>query len=434
LRVINFKLNKEHIFQFAKDFFIILSILLLTLYIVGYFEVRMVDTLAVGFGRDKLNLLGIFDSTNTADNLSFSWILPDLKHSYGEETEGFNFFGLGQIIIVLFAFSLFFNKNYKINLQSIKNNKEIKAFFIISLFFTLWALSNKISLGPYTLIEIPLNKYIFGILSIVRPTGRLFWVVNYFLLALSLIIIFKCFDKKKSIAIISFLLIIQIADTSAGIKQRLNLFMPVDNNRLLGDKIWKDLFAKYKIVKTTYPKNYSGLFHKFSYSLEKYNIEKTNIVKLARVNREAVADAKYNLYKIFRQKKLPSDTLYVIDNLGQLRHLKYIFADENVGFFYRDNVWVMVVNERELMNVNDEKALGEIKPKLLEINDKKNLNIGETDNYYGFGWSHNFGKSGIWSEGSISTLLFRHDRDNEDLILEAACRPYLAKNSNILEF
>ena len=37
------------------------------------------------------------------------------------------------------------------------------------------------------------------------------------------------------------------------------------------------------------------------------------------------------------------------------------------------------------------------------------------NNYYGFGWSHNLGKPGIWSEGPMSTLLFRTDKYYEDI-------------------
>ena len=193
LRIFNLKFEKENIFNFIKDFSIIGILLSLILYILGYFEVRPVDTLGVGFGYYKLNLLSIFDPINSAGNISWSWFLPDIKLTKGEELEGFNYFGLGQIILVLFAFLLFFKKNYKTSLQSIKNNKKIKTFFLISIVFTLWALSNKISLGSYTLLEIPLNKYVFGALSVAKNAGRLFWIVNYFILLLSLIIIFKCF-------------------------------------------------------------------------------------------------------------------------------------------------------------------------------------------------------------------------------------------------
>ena len=53
-----------------KDFLILIIFLLTTMYLVGYFEVRMTDTLGVGFGVYKLNLLSIFDPTETINNFS----------------------------------------------------------------------------------------------------------------------------------------------------------------------------------------------------------------------------------------------------------------------------------------------------------------------------------------------------------------------------
>ena len=94
----------------------------------------------------------------------------------------------------------------------------------------------------------------------------------------------------------------------------------------------------------------------------------------------------------------------------------------------------MVMNEKERMNDNDKKTFNEIKPKLLDINKKKNLIIRDNDSYYGFGWSHNLDKPGIWSDGPISTLLFRTDKNYGDLKLEISCRPYITKKNNILEF
>ena len=220
LRIFNFSFDKKNFFKLIKDFFIISIPLLLTLYIVGYFEMRLVDTLGLGFGVYKMNLLSIIDPVNI---IPWSWFLPDIKLPGWEEIEGFNYFGLGQIMMVLFAFALFLNKNYKTNLFSIKNNKEIKIFLIISFFLTFWALSNKIAFGPYTLLEIPLNKYVYGALSLFKGTGRMFYIVNYFLLILSILIIFKCLSKKNSLLIIASFFIIQIADTSAGIKYRINI-------------------------------------------------------------------------------------------------------------------------------------------------------------------------------------------------------------------
>ena len=73
--------------------------------------------------------------------------------------------------------------------------------------------------------------------------------------------------------------------------------------------------------------------------MEKHKIEKTNLVILARTNRKDAANARYRLYDNFRKKTLASDTVYVVHGIGHLRHLKYLFKNENVGFFYRDNAW-----------------------------------------------------------------------------------------------
>ena len=177
-RIFNLKFEKESLFKLVKDFFIFAIPLLLTLYIVGYFEISPPDTLGMGYGVHKLNLLSMFDSAS--NNNSWSWFMPDIKLSDGEELEGFNYFGLGQIMMMILALALFLNKNNKQNLLSITKNKEIKIFLIISLFLTFWALSNKIAFGSYTLVEIPLNKYVYGALSIFKGTGRIFYIVNYF--------------------------------------------------------------------------------------------------------------------------------------------------------------------------------------------------------------------------------------------------------------
>ncbi len=433
LRILNFYFEKENLFKVGKDFFIISVITLLTLYIAGYFEIRFLDSVGMGFGNYKLNFLSIFDPVNSFHGISWSWFLPDIKLSAGEEIEGFNYFGLGQWIMFLFALSLFISKNYRKKILLIENKKEIKIFLFISFFFTFWALSNKISLGSYT-FEIPINEYIFGTLSLFKATGRLFWIVTYFLMILSIIIIYKCFDKKKSISILILLLTIQIADTSAGIKKKVYFNKPLDETIKLKDQIWDDLFKRYKIVKTTYPINWSRFVKYFAPYMEKYNIEKTNVFMSGRVNRKAAAEARYELYDNFREKKLSPNTVYLVESLGHLRHLKYLFNNENVGFFFRDNIWSIATDEKELMNDNDKKIFNEIKPKLLQIDKIENLYFEKDDNYYGFGWSHNFKQLGIWSEGTISTLFFKTEKNYGSLKLEIFCNPHITKKNDILQF
>ena len=413
----------------------------MTLYIAGYFEIRVADSLNLGFGKYKLNLLSIFDPVNSSSNVSWSWFLPDIKLPAGDEIEGFNYFGLGQWVMYLFALILFLNKNYKTNLFSIKNNKEIKIFILISFLITCWSLSNQISFGSYLLLDIPLNKYIFAAFSIFGATGRMFWIVNYFLLLLSIIIIYKCFKEKNSLLIIILFLVIQISDISAGLKNYITALTPKNETIILKNPIWDNLFKKYKILKATYPISWSGYITSFSYLMEKHKIEKTNLVVLARTNRKDTANARYRLYDNFRKKKLDSNTVYLVHDSNHLIHLKYLFKNENVGFFYRDNIWTMALNERERMNDNDKSMFNKIKPKLLKINETSYLSFKNGENYYGLGWSHNFRiegtwseGQGIWSEGQVSTLLFRSEENYGNIKLEIFCRPYVTKKNSTLAF
>ena len=249
---------------------------------------------------------------------------------------------------------------------------------------------------------------------------------------MSIVIIFKCFSKKNSLLIITLFLIVQVVDTSAGIKHRINLLTPLDKRSMVKDHIWDDLFKKYSTVKTTYPISWSKFFNSFSYAIEKNNVKKTNIVALGRMNRKAAAEGRYALYNSFRTKNLAPDTVYLIDP-AHIIHLKHLFQNKNVGFFYRDNFWAMVMNEKTLMNDNDKLRFNEISFKLLDFDKNTDLNFANTDNYYSFGWSHNFQKSGIWSEGPISTLLFRTKKNYRDLKLEILCKPYITKKNGSVE-
>ena len=91
LRISSFYFEKESLFKLLKDFFIISIFTLLTLYVVGYFEIKLVDSLGLGFGDYKLNLLSFFDPGPTATNVFWSRFLPDIKLSLGEQLEGFNY-------------------------------------------------------------------------------------------------------------------------------------------------------------------------------------------------------------------------------------------------------------------------------------------------------------------------------------------------------
>ncbi len=63
--------------------------------------------------------------------------------------------------------------------------------------------------------------------------------------------------------------------------------------------------------------------------------------------------------------------------------------------------------------------------KKINLNYNYKFNNVSKDNFLGLGWSYNNIKSGIWSDGYISSLLFNIDITNKDLVFEINCEPYL---------
>ena len=63
-----------------------------------------------------------------------------------------------------------------------ENSRNIKIIFLISIFITLWALTNKIAVGPFTILEIPLNKYFLALFSIILIGTLLYYNLSVKLL------------------------------------------------------------------------------------------------------------------------------------------------------------------------------------------------------------------------------------------------------------
>ena len=418
-----FSLMKKKI-KFKKYFgeiILIHTVLLIFMYFIGYFEVRAVDTVALGFGVYKMNLLSLIDPAITPINFKWSRFLPDLSLSKGEELEGFNYIGLGGLILFTISFVVLV-LDQKIKDKLFKKFLTIEFFFLILIFLIL-SLSNNISLGNIEILKIQLNNYLYALLSIVRSSGRLFWFVSYLLVFLSIYIIHLKY-KKKVLFIFLPILFLQVFDISKSFEY-FNKKKNLQKNIIENDSFWfnKEL-SNFEKILTTKPINYNKDFDKIAKLIEDKNFKKTNIIKLARVNRKKAAENRYKIIEELINKKLEKNTIYIIDNIGHLNYLKYLFKDSNVGFFFKDNMWIMIDNKFNLMNREDKLKLNEVKIKKIYFNNLISVKK-ETEKYLGFGWSHNFKKDGVWSEGFVSNLIFSPKQNFDILTFEANVLPYL---------
>ena len=113
-------------------------------------------------------------------------------------------------------------------------------------------------------------------------------------------------------------------------------------------------------------------------------------------------------------------------------NIKEIFAGKDLGFFYRDNFWIIFPKKKHDMNKDDIARYKNINFPLIKLGDEVIPYQNKHDEYFGIGWTHNLSNPGIWSEGYISTLLFKIDSNqDDDFLLEIKIEPSQLNNKKL---
>ena len=387
-------------YNFFKENFSIVLVLIFTMYIVGYFHIPATDALGFGYGYYKSNLLSFIDPSPSTNDVSWSIILPDIYNSRGEK-EGFAYLGLGIILLIFFLFLKSFG-----NLRQIKINYK---YLSLSLFFLLLAITNNINIGSINLLNLNLPDIIYAPLSIIRASGRLIWPVYYFII---IFVIYK-FHKlklKNYLSIIVILIFMQVFDYSKSINENFILKKNV-NSQKYENEIWEFITKEFNNVSTTSLSNRTNSFSIISNFLIKNNFESTNYFRLGRYNREAASVYRTKFISDLIKKKIDFKKAYIIESPDHLRHLKILFNKSNHGFFYRDKLWFLLPKQKKFMTEEDHENFNSINFKPINVNDQINLIQNDKNGILGLGWSHSaYGRStdnnGVWSEGNFSTLIF----------------------------
>ena len=144
------KLYKDkNYYYFFKVNLLIFFLLLVVMYVSGYFVIPAIDSIGFGYGVYKANLLTFFDPRSVGMNYSWSIILGDIYNT-GGELEGFSYFGLGVIFLLLFLLYSFskikflFRVYYKFFVIFFLFFILLVLFFLFSLIFILLVLFLKI--------------------------------------------------------------------------------------------------------------------------------------------------------------------------------------------------------------------------------------------------------------------------------------------------
>ncbi|MCV6636666.1 DUF6311 domain-containing protein [Candidatus Albibeggiatoa sp. nov. NOAA] len=164
----------------------------------GLFMVSSSQNLAAqGFGYYSMNLFSPLDSQQWS---AFMRALP--KSSPGQ-WEGFNYFGIGMWLLLLWAI-------YELKARPTKNMKVLWPLLLVCVVMTLLALSHKVTLLHWTIIQLP-DEWV-QYFTPFRSSGRFFWVTSYTLLFLALSALVTRNSVRTSFFLLTFAFVLQLVD------------------------------------------------------------------------------------------------------------------------------------------------------------------------------------------------------------------------------
>ena len=108
-----------------------------------------------------------------------------------------------------------------------------------------------------------------------------------------------------------------------------------------------------------------------------------------------------------------------------------------MGFFFKNNIWMIVPGKKNEMTDFDKYELNNYDPIVLANEKKITLNFHDEQSVHGLGWSHSYfsPNPGIWTEGNLSTLLFKlNEKTNADYTIKIKLGSLITKKNKPINF
>ena len=270
----------------------------------GYFSVGGGIT-TDGYGFYRLNLLSAIDPS-----FGWSYVLVDIPNAAGDY-EGFNFMGLGSILLLCLALPVMILGRSGV----LKVVSKFPVLFLVMLGLTIFAISNKVALGPYS-VDYSLPEPALDLANVFRSSGRMFWPVFYAIILASIFVVVRGYEKKTATLILGLVLVIQIVDTSAAYNGIRNVLMREPKSTWTTQLIspfWEQAASKYTKVRWIQPQNKPPQWQTLAAYAGTYGLA-TDSVYLARVGTSALEIAQNKAMEAIQTGRYDSDSLYLLDD------------------------------------------------------------------------------------------------------------------------
>jgi hypothetical protein len=317
LRLLLSDFNHRSLLATLQSFTLTSATVLLTMWSVGYFIIKPSNASAWGWGWYSMNLLA---PLNPAPFDKFAFFQP--VKLVASKYEGFNYFGLG--LILLIAIAMYEAFHYRKSLCENLKKPFVLPLVLISVLLLCISVSNTVTIGDFKVI-IPIPKFLEKLAQIVRASGRMFWPVTYILTIGSVALLHRLHKTSRMIMLLSLLVGIQVIDlypvySNINFQKGyfpLNFGFPLEKSSyhlLKSQTIWQELMKGIEHIVFVPPdENHQEDYLPFAWLAANY--QKTlNTGYVARFDSQARNDYIDNMmHKISNEEfEFNEDSLYII--------------------------------------------------------------------------------------------------------------------------
>jgi Family of unknown function (DUF6311) len=206
-------------------------------WICGYFTVRAGDLQSVGMEQFSTNLLSVVTPMGS------SAFLPDLPVARDGQYEGFNYLGLGVIVLTAVAGGLLLRRR-----PSRAVVRSLLPLVSVTLLFWVFALSHQVTAGGRILFELPHQWWTPA--AAFRATGRFAWPAHYVLVVLALAVAIRRLRPTTAMACLGGAFALQVVDLlPLQLDQRAYRRRPASYSAtvpVLAGSYWHEIVPQYK--------------------------------------------------------------------------------------------------------------------------------------------------------------------------------------------
>lgn len=290
-------------------------VLLLSGWLAGYFVVSLSQGIeAGGYNMDSMNLLAPFVPGSGSPVLSAHWsrfIKPLQGLQVAQVDEGFNYFGLGMLLLLVLSLSCFSRK--------MPDRRTLSAWLpliLVCSLLVIYALSNMIALGPWLIFQYPLSTSMLIVGDIFRASGRFFWPMYYLTMTGVFYILHQRLNRAVFITLVGSALLIQAADLSLKLKEINQYFTRVQAvTSTLDTPFWKEAGGRYtKMVFLPHMKQPQAKiphFQDYIHYAAQHGM-KVNIGYFAREDTRLLYAANKKVFLEAVRGRLAGDTIYIV--------------------------------------------------------------------------------------------------------------------------